>query len=243
MVVDPGLRSARAHVVVEDLESPVLDAADHHHLGRVLRLRAGEAVTVTDGAGRWRPCRLRDPGRGALEVVGPVAVQARPEPTVAVLFAPPRGADTATWTVRKLTELGVDRIGALVTDRGVVRWDSHRREAQLDRWRRVARSATGQARRCWLPAVEGPVELAAAARMAGVALAEPGGGAPSPARPCILVGPEGGWSPEEAAALRDVARVGLGPFVLRAETAALAAAALMCGLRSDLVSPGPTPGS
>ncbi|MBV9411855.1 MAG: 16S rRNA (uracil(1498)-N(3))-methyltransferase, partial [Acidimicrobiia bacterium] len=67
------------------------------------------------------------------------------------------------------------------------------------------------------------------------ALAEPAGPAPSLDRPVVLVGPEGGWADEEAAT--GVSRVGLGPTVLRTETAAVAAGALLCALRAGLVGP------
>ncbi|TMK82626.1 MAG: RNA methyltransferase, partial [Actinobacteria bacterium] len=71
---------------------------------------------------------------------------------------------------------------------------------------------------------------------AGAALAEPDGDAPSLDRPLVLVGPEGGWTEEEASA--PLARVGLGPTVLRAETAAVAAGTLLCALRAGVVAHG-----
>ena len=70
-----------------------------------------------------------------------------------------------------------------------------------------------------------------------LALAHPGGGPPSLTRPATLVGPEGGWSDDELAS--SLPRVGLGPSVLRAETAAFAAGLLMCALRARIVAPLP----
>ncbi len=94
-----------------------------------------------------------------------------------------------------------------------------------------------QSRRTRLPMVEGLVPLgdAVAAVGSAAALAEPGGDAPSLDRPAVLVGPEGGWSPEELAS--GPATVALGADMLRAETAAVAAAVLLCGLRAGLVRP------
>jgi RsmE family RNA methyltransferase len=92
-----------------------------------------------------------------------------------------------------------------------------------------------QSRRAWLPAVEDLSSFVEVAARPGAALAEPGAPGPSLDRPLVLVGPEGGWTDDEAAT--QVPRVGLGPTVLRTETAALAAAALLCALRMGSVRP------
>ena len=217
------LRSSAAHVVVASLAAPVLDDGDVHHLARALRLRPGEVVTATDGAGSWRSCRWTGTG---VEADGPVVAEPRPAPALTVGFAPVKG-DRPEWTVQKLTELGVDRIVVVCAARSVVRWEGPRAAAALDRLRRVAREATMQSRRCWLPEVTGVLTPAA---LPDAALAEPGGDPPTLVRPAVLVGPEGGWTPEELAAAP--ATVGLGALVLRAETAAVAAAVLLGALRS-----------
>jgi len=224
------LREAAAHVFVADLAAPELASDDRHHLERVLRLRVGEDVTVSDGAGRWRRCRFGD----ALEPVGEIHEDQRPVPPVTIAVALTKG-ERLDWAVQKLTELGVDRIVPLDAARSVVRWDTDRAAHHADRLRRIARQAAMQSRRSWLPAVEDLQSFAEAAAIPGAALAEPGGAAPSLDRPVVLVGPEGGWSDDEAAS--DLVRVGLGPAVLRTETAAVAAGALLCALRAGLVSP------
>jgi 16S rRNA (uracil1498-N3)-methyltransferase len=222
---------APAHVFVADLQHPALDTADLHHLTRVLRLRAGEPVSCSDGAGGWRPCRFE--GRVALSPDGPVARPARPMPLLCVGFAPVKG-DRSEWAVQKLTEAGVDRIVLLVTDRSVVRWASERAGRQLERLRAVARQAAAQSRRLWLPDVTPPQPLeSVTATSPAAAMAAPEGGPPALDRPCILVGPEGGWSPEEEGL--DLARVRLGPGILRTETAAVAAGTLLAALRDGLV--------
>ena len=232
-MVAPG-HSPRAHVFVADVESPELAAADRHHIERVLRMRAGDEITVADGAGRWRRCTLGP----VLEPLGAVEADARPEPPVAVAFALTKG-ERPEWAVQKLTELGADRIVPFVAARSVVRWTPEQAAAHAERWRRVAREAASQSRRTWLPVVEDVRTFAELLDRPGAAVAHPGGGAASLSHALVLVGPEGGWSEEELAAASGLPRVGLGPHVLRAETAAMAAATLLAALRSGLVSPPP----
>jgi 16S rRNA (uracil1498-N3)-methyltransferase len=220
---------AAAHAFVTDLETVELSPDDAHHLFRVLRLRAGEAVTVSDGAGRWRPCRVS--AAGALEAAGDIAVVAPPEPAVTIAFALTKG-ERPEWTVQKLTEVGVDRIVPMTTGHTVLRWDADRARRGVERFREVARAAAMQARLAWLPAVAEvtPIGDLLAADPAATALAHPGGEALSLARPTVLVGPEGGFTEAELAAAP--ARVDLGPTTLRAETAALAAGVRLCALRA-----------
>lgn len=211
-----------------------MDDADRHHLERVLRLRPGQAVVASDGAGRWRTCEWALAGR--LDATGPVITEAAPAPSVVVGFAVLQG-DRTDWAVQKLTEIGVDRLLPFVAERSVARWESGSERAlrQSERWRRLAREAAMQCRRVRLPVIEEVRGLAALVGDLAVepALAEAGGEAPSLDRPVVLVGPEGGWSPAELAL--DLPRVGLGPSVLRGETAAIAAGVLLCGLRFRLI--------
>jgi len=216
--VDEALRHSAAHVLVDDAAAPQLDDGARHHLRRVLRLRDGDVVTVTDGAGSWRPCRL---GPDGLEPDGDVVVTSPPR-SVTVAVAPPKG-DRLEWLVQKCTEVGVARLVLVDAERSVVRWDPDRATKQLDRLRRIAAEAALQSRRTWLPEVVGPCP--AADVLPDAAVAEPGGRPVAPADACIAVGPEGGWSPGELARAAD--RVSLGPNVLRVETAAVVAATLM----------------
>jgi len=239
---DPVLVSARAMVFVDDPAAPVPDRADAHHLLDVLRLRPGELVVASDGIGSWVPCRVSGgrAGRGSpdpatvLVVDGGVVTVPRPETEVTVAFVPAKG-DRPDWVVQKLTELGVDRIVPIRSRRSVVRWEGDRAERAVDRLRRVAREASAQCRRAWLPEVSDLSTLEAITGRIGVPpiLAHPGGGPPSLARPVIAVGPEGGWDDEELAVAPGT--VGLGPTVLRAETAAVAAGTVLCALRNGLV--------
>ena len=215
-----------AHVFVSDLDAPVLGDDDRHHLQRVLRLRPGELVTASDGAGGLRPCRFT--AAAELEADGDVDRISAPTPAVTIGFALTKG-DKPEWVVQKLTEVGVDRIAPLVAKHTVVRWDEGKAARNLERWQRVAREAAMQSRRRFLPEV---VAVAALAETPG-ALAHPGGAPPSLAQPAVLVGPEGGWSDDELDLARQV--VDLGPTTLRAETAAIVAGGLLCAIRASLV--------
>ena len=202
----------------------------------MLRLRPGDPLTVSDGAGGRRACRFGP----ALEPVGEVETVPRPQPQVTVAFAVVKG-QRPEWAVQKLTEIGVDRIVPLLSARSVVRWPAGEAGAQVVRLRRVAREASMQSRRVWLPAVDVVTPFAAIAAEPGAAVAHPGGAPPSLDNPLVLIGPEGGWDEAEVA---DAGRVlvGLGPSVLRTETAAVVAGTLLCALRAGVVLRGDSGG-
>jgi 16S rRNA (uracil1498-N3)-methyltransferase len=229
--------TARAHAFVDDLDRPVLSAEDHHHLARVVRLRPGDPVTVSDGVGHWRAARL---GTGLdLEAVGDVVADPRPAPPITVAFALVKG-ERPELTVQKLTELGVDRLIPFVAERGVVRWDATKTDRQAGRLADIARHAGMQCRRTWLPQIDRVATFAEVAGLPGAALADLGGDAPSLRHPTVLVGPEGGWAPSERAA--GLPRVRIGANVLRAETAAITIGALLSALRAELVQEAATSG-
>ena len=181
----------------------MLSDEDAHHLGRVLRLRDGEEVVAADGRGRWARTVWR--GAATLEPLttgtgvggdGCVQSEARAEPALTVAFAPVKG-ERPEWVVQKLTELGIDRIVPLRTERSVVRWTGARGQATVERLRRVAREAAAQCRRVWLPEVGDTVAFAELPALGGpgeVVLAQLSGDRPTVAQHVVAVGPEGGWS-------------------------------------------------
>jgi 16S rRNA (uracil1498-N3)-methyltransferase len=219
--------AGKAHAFVVDLDAPLLDDADNHHFERVLRLFRGDEMTVSDGAGRWRRCRFGSP----LEVVGPIEHEDRPQPEITVAFALVKG-NRPEWAVQKLSELGVDRIVPFAAERSVVQWDEAKSARQQERLATVAREAAMQSRRAWLPTVEPLGTFEELAARGGAAMADRGGNPPTLRLPVLLVGPEGGWSNRERGV--GLATVGLGPTVLRAETATIVGGAALCGLRSVL---------
>lgn len=216
-----------------------LTGDEGRHAARVKRLGPGEDVLVSDGAGALLDCvvtEIRADGLG-LEVRSRRAVPV-PSPRLVVVQALPKG-ERAELTVEILTELGVDEIVPWAASRSIVHWNGARGAKSLDKWRRTAREATKQSRRAWLPAV---APLAAtrdvAARIEGVTAfvlhedaAAPLASASLPAGRdvAVVVGPEGGISPDELAGFTAAGAtpVRLGDPVLRTSTAGAAAVSVL----------------
>ncbi len=218
------LRRSAAHVVVDSVGADgdavvVIDHDVEHHLRRVLRLRAGEPVTVTDLAGRWRSTVVAGSREQLqLDVAGDVVLTDRPPRPITIAAAIPKG-DRLDWMVQKLTELGADRLLLLHAEHSTTRWDDARAAAQRERAERVSLEACRQSRRTWSMRIEGP--LPALTVLPDCVVAEPGGRPIAPSDDAIAIGPEGGWSDAELAAARG--NVSLGANILRVETAAIAA--------------------
>jgi 16S rRNA (uracil1498-N3)-methyltransferase len=221
--VNEALRRSAAHVLVDDIAAPQLDAESLHHLSRVLRLRPGEIVTVTDGAGGWRCCVFTGEG---VDASSEAFIERRPEPLLTIAVTPPKG-ERLEWLVGKCTEVGIDRFVLIEAEHSVVRWTGERAERQLARLRRIAVEASMQSRRVWLPVISGPTR--AVEVLPGVAVAEPGERSVTVDDVAIAIGPEGGWSAKELEVA--ASSVTLGPNILRVETAAVAAAVLMASHR------------
>jgi 16S rRNA (uracil1498-N3)-methyltransferase len=236
-----------------DGDSVRFDAAETRHLTRVLRLGPGAVVEAIDGTGRTFAVRLDaiTAGRARGTILGALASVAE-SPCVLTLGQSLLKGERMGWLIQKATELGVARIVLLQTARVVARPAGERGDAQRARWERVARAAVKQCGRAVVPAVEGPralADLLAEARHydgtwllhegpAGAPLARVAREAGGPRRLLLLVGPEGGFSEEE---VRQGVTVGarvvsLGPRILRAESAGLAALVLCQHLFGDLGS-------
>jgi 16S rRNA (uracil1498-N3)-methyltransferase len=229
---------AVAHVFVGALrDACTVTGDDGHHLARVRRLRVGEAVTAADGTGSWRPYEIGAVTARALDLVatGDVCHEPRLEPRIAIAFALTKG-EKPERTVAQLTELGVDRILPVVGRRSVVRWDDARKAAARERFGRIAREAAMQSHRSVIPVVDEVATVASLAGHPAVVIAEAGSAGPPTGVPeggewLVVVGPEGGLEPDEASRLGAVARFAVGPHVLRAETAAVAAASALAFTR------------
>ncbi len=216
------------HVLVEDVWHPSLAPDDRHHLERALRLREGDALTVGDGVGHWRPCTLA----AEPEPVDRVFVVAPPAVELGVAFALIKGG-RPELVVQKLTELGVDLIIPFVAARSVVRWVDAKAERNTEKFRKVAREAVMQCRRPWLPKISTLQTFDEVVGRPGAALADRSG-TPLERDTClIIVGPEGGWDETERST--DLPRVQLAEPVLRAETAAIAAATLLTAKRAGVI--------
>jgi 16S rRNA (uracil1498-N3)-methyltransferase len=221
------LRSTSAHVLVDTDRlgaggEVAIDDDAEHHLRRVLRLRDGDVVSVTDGQGRWCLAVVIVDGRVLrLDASTPVVVEPAPTRTVTIAAAMPKG-DRLDWMVQKVTELGVDRLVLLHAEHSVVRWKPDRAEHQLARLQRIADEALRQSRRVRRMVIDVPV--AATDVLGQFVVAEPGGRSLRAGDTTVAVGPEGGWSAAELAVCRD--RIDLGPTILRTETAAVAVSTL-----------------
>lgn len=220
--MNPQLRDSAAHVFVDDIASPVISDDDRHHLRNVLRVRGDETVSVSDGRGSWRLCTLTG---DMLQPVSDVHVERQSRQRVAVALVPVKGERTET-SVEKLVEIGVDEIMVLrPTRHAVVRWNDDKAMSNLDRLRRIARSAAMQSRRVFMPVVSGLAAFDDVVGSPHVAVADPAGGSLGGDIHTIVVGPEGGFSDDEIAAAHTL--VSLGDHVLRADTAAVVAGVLM----------------
>jgi 16S rRNA (uracil1498-N3)-methyltransferase len=231
----------------------VLDDESHRYLARVLRLASGDELVVFDGQGQEIDARIETTGgRATTLALGARRVVTPPVRKLTLLQAVSRG-ERMDLVVQKTTELGLGRLVPVWTSRTVVPGNDPAGDdaggARLRRWRKIAQEAARQCGRADLPVLDGPRPLAQAlaetpaqglrllvweaAQRAGAvpgavplrrALADAG----APPAVTLLVGPEGGFSDEEAAAACTAGfqPVGLGPLVLRSETAALVAVAL-----------------
>ena len=203
---------------VEDIAHPVLSSDDEHHLRRVLRARVGEEVVLSDGAGRWRFATVQANG---LDVARETYADPPPPPTT--LYLSPLKGDRGEWALAKATEVGVATVVPLVSARLAQRFRGEARDKVLQRWRRIAEETCAQCRRTHDLVLAAPV--APSEVPADVAVADFSGSGDWRGVSAVAVGPEGGWAPEEWDASRR--RLSLGPTVLRGETAAVLAAALV----------------
>ncbi len=208
-----------------------LDAAQANYLGNVMRLKEGDRLMLFDGAsGEWL-AEVAEAGkkRMTLAVVEPTRPQ-ESVPDLWLAFAPVKKG-RVDWLVEKAVELGVARLQPVVTQRTIVD------KLNLDRMRSHIVEAAEQCGRTALPEIDAPVKLDAFLRSRDRArtlyFADEAGGEQAAAAfaagsALILTGPEGGFTPDEAAAIRaspNAKAINLGPRILRADTAALAAIA------------------
>jgi 16S rRNA (uracil1498-N3)-methyltransferase len=217
------LRRSAAHVFISSLASPVLEMEDAHHLLKVLRISERDVVTVSDGRGNWITAKLDK--HGELHPLSEIFETAPRKHVLSVAFAPVKG-EKPEVIVQKLTELGIDEIIPLAPTRNsVIKWDDARAAKNEERLRKIAREAAMQSRRTWLPSIRSITALAEVLAMPGCAIAEPGGCEITRDHHIVIVGPEGGFSSEELTTAAPT--VSLGESILRAETAAIVAGALM----------------
>ena len=217
-----------------------------NYVARVLRLRKGDALRLFDGAGGEYAATIEVASKKGLQLsVGQhVATDSESPLQVQLIQCISRG-ERMDLVVQKSTELGVHRITPVISDFSVIKLDAERAAKRCDHWHKVIASACEQSGRNRLPELDLPAPLADAlasvtAPTRLVLHTESGRQLNSVARPTgvisLLVGPEGGLSDKEYALAADAgfASISLGPRVLRTETAAIAALAVVQSLWGDL---------
>lgn len=218
----------------------VVSGSEGHHAAQVARLRTGEDVELVDGAGRRLIGQVVAVARDRIDVqIGAVTHESYPDPRIIVIQALPKG-DRAERAVESMTEVGVDIIVPWSAANCVVRWTHERALKALAKWRLVALAASKQSRRAWVPEVcslHSTSELVSwmTPTTTTLLLDEtsdiPLASIPLPAAGDIvlIVGPEGGVSPQERVFLGDMGAraVRLGPTVLRTSTAGAVGAAVV----------------
>ena len=208
-----------------------LSEDEARHLIQVLRLTIGETVRAFDGRGREHLAKVENASRQRVELrVGPRAAAA-PEPATAItLAAALLKGDKFDDVVRDAAMLGALTIQPLVTAHTEVPAARAGSTARVDRWRRVALSSIKQCGRAVIPHLAGPLALDGALAhlpKPWIVLSEPGAGGatrklpPAPSEATVLVGPEGGWAPEEIERLTTGGAIflRLGGRTLRADAA------------------------
>lgn len=217
----PDLRTQDGpHVFVSDLERPELADDDRHHLSRALRLRDGDALTLSNGQGSWCTARFG----AVIEPASPIYQIASPAYRVGLGVALTKAAKPE-FAVQKATELGIDDVVVFETEHSVARWDEMKRSRNELRLIKVAREAAMQSRRVTIPTVQVVSDLQSLLTRRGVARADFGGIPTNLQHRILLIGPEGGWSQRERELIPDA--VDLGTTVLRAETAAVVASSFL----------------
>lgn len=244
------MRLTRVHVA-EDLRAgkriPVEGAAANH-ITRVLRLRAGEPLTLFNGNGAEYAATILEFHRDTVVVeVGQEVAVSRESPLPFTLAQGISRGERMDWILQKATELGGSRIVPVFTERSVVRLDARQAERKLQHWRGIAVAACEQCGRNIVPRIAHPTDLfdfvsnGVEPQMTRLLLSPTSDVSidevsVSAAGVTVLIGPEGGLTEnEQEVALRaGFTSVRMGPRVLRTETAAIAALTLLQHRFGDL---------
>ena len=218
--------------------SIALDPRQAHYLGNVMRKGANDELLIFDGrSGEWLAHIAETTKKRMTLAVDRLTREAETLPDLTLAFAPVKRAKT-DWLVEKATELGVARLQPVSTSRTVVE------RVKFERLEAIAIEAAEQCGRTVLPEIFEPATLERFLKNSGhhpLYFADEQGGQPlaralSPVPAAILIGPEGGFTDEERAMVRELKNavpISLGPRILRAETAALAAVSAYMTLAGD----------
>lgn len=229
----------RLHVDVQltPNSSLTLDPDRSHYLCRVLRQRRGDRVLLFNGDGNGYDAQVENADTRACEVHVGAITEREPLPRLRLHLAQALiKGERLDFVMQKSTELGVTDIWPLETERTEVHIEGHRVTRRETHWQRIVESAAEQCGRLRLPALHAPMSLPALLAQPPASqmfLLDPGAqaliGAPTLSDTLLLVGPEGGFSDAERTAAQTSGAVpmGLGRLILRADTAPLAALAVL----------------
>lgn len=228
--------------------SAELDDNAAQHVGRVLRMQPGHELLLFNGDGNDYPAAITDASKKRVQVtVGPPEPNATESALKIVLGQALSKGDRMDYAIQKAVEMGVTRIVPLTTERCDVKLKGDREDKRLRHWHSVAISAAEQCGRARVPEVLPVMKLSEWFEHAGDCDArlvlhhrteQSLNSLAKPARVALMIGPEGGLSPDEIAAAETAGflPVALGPRVLRTETAPVAAMALCQWLWGDIGS-------
>jgi 16S rRNA (uracil1498-N3)-methyltransferase len=230
-------------------ETRLLPESVANHIGRVLRARAGDFLTLFDGRGGEYDAQILSIDRQAVRVqIDAHRALERESPLQITLLQALARGDRMDFIVQKATELGVGSIVAVQSERSVVRLAAEGLAKRCEHWRAIAISACEQCGRNRVPSIEASSDLAGACARAASTdrrlLLAPGAehtlveAVRLASSVCVLIGPEGGFAADELALSQRLGFQGcrLGPRVLRAETAPLAALAAIQSVAGDLAT-------
>lgn len=229
-------------------EQVTIDGEDARHIAKVMRGKAGDKLIVSDGVSREALAEISsiEIGEIIVDILESLEMAHEPRIKITVAQSLPKG-DKLETVIQKCTEIGAVAFAPFLSERTIVQYDERKENKRLERWRKICKEAAEQAHRNIVPAVHAPLswklllqsfcdydavyfcyekeeglQLRSAAAPWLSALAPE-----SPGRVMIVVGPEGGFSPEECHAAEEAGAVpvGLGRRILRCETAGMVAAA------------------
>ncbi|WP_341348267.1 RsmE family RNA methyltransferase [Paenibacillus sp. FSL H3-0469] len=225
-----------------------IDGEDARHIAKVMRGKAGDKLIVSDGVSREALAEIADIEIGlvTVSILEPLAMTHEPRIQITVAQSLPKG-DKLETVIQKCTEIGAVAFTPFLSERTIVQYDERKESKRVERWRKICKEAAEQAHRNIVPQVNSPLswkqllqsfsgydavyfcyekeeglQLRSAAAPWLASLPQE-----AAAKVMIVVGPEGGFSTEECRLAEEAGAVsvGLGPRILRCETAGMVAAA------------------
>ena len=225
-----------------------LDGDRAKYLGKVLRARVGDTLTIFNGDGPEWPATIMSISKSRINLALGMSIDPGTESPLKIhLVQGISRGDRMDFVVQKATELGVKRITPVLTEYGIVKLKSDRAEKRRDHWQKIANSACEQSGRTRQPLIDMPMPLknwfgSKPPKVDAEVILVPNAAAPLALIPppetkiCVLIGPEGGFSETEYgdAEVSGFQAVSLGPRVLRTESAAIATLSVLQSMWGDL---------